>query len=50
MVFIPVFISLAEQAEEPASMYLMPLSFVSILGGPSRSSERPRTSWYMEKR
>ncbi len=33
MVFIPVFISLAEQAEEPASMYLMPLSFVSILGG-----------------
>ena len=33
MVFIPVFVSLAEQAEEPASMYLMPLSFVSILGG-----------------
>ncbi len=33
MVFIPVFISLADQAEEPASLYLMPLSFVSILGG-----------------
>ncbi|WP_420633351.1 SLC13 family permease [Candidatus Palauibacter sp.] len=33
MVFIPVFVSLADQAEEPASMYLMPLSFVSILGG-----------------
>ena len=33
MVFIPVFVALAEQAEEPASRYLMPLSFVSILGG-----------------
>ena len=33
MVFLPVFIALAEQAEEPASRYLMPLSFVSILGG-----------------
>ncbi len=33
MVFIPVFLSLAEKAEEPASLYLMPLSFVSILGG-----------------
>ena len=33
MVFIPVFIALADQAEEPASRYLMPLSFVSILGG-----------------
>ncbi len=33
MVFIPVFIALAEQAKEPASRYLMPLSFVSILGG-----------------
>ena len=33
MVFIPVFIALAEKAEEPASRYLMPLSFVSILGG-----------------
>ncbi|MCG8466975.1 MAG: anion permease [Gemmatimonadetes bacterium] len=33
MVFLPVFVALAEQAEEPASMYLMPLSFVAILGG-----------------
>ena len=33
MVFIPVFVALAEQADEPASRYLMPLSFVSILGG-----------------
>ncbi|MCY3942555.1 MAG: SLC13 family permease [Gemmatimonadetes bacterium] len=33
MVFIPVFVALAEQAEEPVSRYLMPLSFVSILGG-----------------
>ena len=33
LVFLPVFVSLAEQAEEPASRYLMPLSFVSILGG-----------------
>ena len=33
MVFIPVFIALAEQAGEPPSRYLMPLSFVSILGG-----------------
>ena len=33
MVFLPVFVALAEQAEEPASRYLMPLSFVSILGG-----------------
>ncbi|MDE0394742.1 MAG: SLC13 family permease [Gammaproteobacteria bacterium] len=33
MVFLPVFAGLAEQAGEPASRYLMPLSFVSILGG-----------------
>ncbi len=33
MVFLPVFLGLAEQADEPASMYLMPLSFVAILGG-----------------
>ncbi len=33
MVFLPVFASLAEQAEEPVSLYLIPLSFVAILGG-----------------
>ena len=33
LVFMPVFLALAEHAEEPASRYLMPLSFVSILGG-----------------
>ncbi len=33
MVFLPVFVGLAEQADEPASLYLMPLSFVAILGG-----------------
>ena len=33
MVFLPVFVALAEQAEEPPSKYLMPMSFVSILGG-----------------
>ena len=33
VIFLPVFMSLAEQAEEPASAYLMPLSFVAILGG-----------------
>ncbi len=33
LVFLPVFVALAEQADEPASRYLMPLSFVSILGG-----------------
>ncbi len=32
-VFIPVFMSLADKADEPASLYLMPLSFVAILGG-----------------
>jgi len=33
VVFLPVFMALAEQAEEPASVYLMPLSFVAILAG-----------------
>lgn len=33
VVFIPVFLMLAHQAEEPASLYLMPLSFCAILGG-----------------
>jgi len=33
VVFLPVFMSLAEQADEPASTYLMPLSFVAILAG-----------------
>lgn len=33
MVFLPVFVALAEQADEPVSLYLMPLSFVAILGG-----------------
>ncbi len=33
VIFLPVFMSLAEQADEPASLYLMPLSFVAILGG-----------------
>ena len=33
VVFLPVFMALAEQADEPASSYLIPLSFVSILGG-----------------
>ncbi len=33
VVFLPVFMALAEEAEEPASLYLMPLSFVAILGG-----------------
>ena len=33
IVFIPVFISLAKQAGEPPSVYLMPLSFVAIIGG-----------------
>jgi len=33
VIFLPVFVALAEQAGEPASAYLMPLSFVAILGG-----------------
>ncbi len=33
IVFIPVFTALAEQADEPPSLYLMPLSFVAIMGG-----------------
>ncbi len=32
-VFIPVFLSLAREAEEPPSLYLIPLSFSAILGG-----------------
>lgn len=33
IVFIPVFVALAKQAGEPPSVYLMPLSFVAIMGG-----------------
>ena len=33
MVFIPVFAALAKRAGEPPSLYLMPLSFVAIMGG-----------------
>lgn len=33
IVFIPVFAALADQAGEPVSLYLMPLSFVAIMGG-----------------
>ena len=33
IIFIPVFTALARQAGEPASLYLMPLSFVAIMGG-----------------
>ncbi len=33
IVFIPVFAALARQAGEPVSKYLMPLSFVAIMGG-----------------
>ena len=33
IVFIPVFAALADQADEPVSLYLMPLSFVAIMGG-----------------
>jgi di/tricarboxylate transporter len=33
VVFIPVFLGLAQQAQEPPSRYLMPLSFAAILGG-----------------
>ena len=33
VVFLPVFMALAEQADEPASAYLIPLSYVAILGG-----------------
>ena len=33
MVFLPVFVALADRAGEPPSLYLMPLSFVAILGG-----------------
>ncbi len=33
VVFLPVFISVAYQADEPPSLYLIPLSFAAILGG-----------------
>ncbi len=33
IVFIPVFAALADKAGEPVSLYLMPLSFVAIMGG-----------------
>lgn len=33
VVFLPIFLALAQQAEEPASLYMMPLSFAAILGG-----------------
>lgn len=33
VVFLPVFVGLAHHAGDPASKYLMPLSFVAILGG-----------------
>ncbi len=33
VVFLPVFLGLAHQAQQPTSMYLMPLSFAAILGG-----------------
>ncbi len=33
VVFIPVFLALAQQAGRSASLYLMPLSFAAILGG-----------------
>lgn len=33
VVFLPVFISVAYQASQPVSLYLMPLSFAAILGG-----------------
>jgi len=33
VVFLPVFISVAYQAAQPVSLYLMPLSFAAILGG-----------------
>jgi di/tricarboxylate transporter len=33
VVFLPVFLAVAQQAQQPASLYLMPLSFAAILGG-----------------
>jgi di/tricarboxylate transporter len=33
VIFIPVFLGLAQQAQEAPSRYLMPLSFSAILGG-----------------
>jgi di/tricarboxylate transporter len=33
VVFLPVFMAVAQQANEPPSLWLMPLSFAAILGG-----------------
>src|SRR5687768_10325851 len=33
IVFLPVFMAVAQQAQEPPSLWLMPLSFAAILGG-----------------
>lgn len=33
VVFLPVFLALAQKSGRPASLYLMPLSFAAILGG-----------------
>ncbi|MFQ5679852.1 MAG: SLC13 family permease [Gemmatimonadota bacterium] len=33
VVFLPVFVAMAQRFGEPASLYLMPLSFAAILGG-----------------
>ena len=33
VVFLPVFLGLAQRDNQPASLYLMPLSFAAILGG-----------------
>ncbi|MGH7549863.1 MAG: SLC13 family permease, partial [Gemmatimonadota bacterium] len=33
VIFLPVFLAMAHEANEPPSLYLMPLSFSAILGG-----------------
>ena len=33
VIFLPIFLAMAEEAGEPPSLYLMPLSFAAILGG-----------------
>ncbi|HUP00781.1 MAG TPA: SLC13 family permease [Gemmatimonadota bacterium] len=33
VIFLPIFLAMAEEAGEPPSLYLMPLSFSAILGG-----------------
>ena len=33
VVFLPIFMAVAQRSEEPPSMWLMPLSFAAILGG-----------------